>query len=270
MKKCNLDVKIAVGAFIVAVLFLCMAIGLVSLPYDPNEVSVSEKLSFFSRSHIFGTDNLGRDVASRLLVSLRISFLIGFTSASFGFICGTLLGAFGGFLGGKTDAVITKLIDVQMSFPGILLALMLVAALGPSLKTTIFALCIMTVPRFARIARSSFIKYRNSPLALGEKARGASTLRIMFIHIFPNTLGDLLVTYSLSFASAIMHESGLSYLGLGVQPPAASFGKMLSDAQSSVFQAPWIILVPAIALALLIIGFTLISDGITSQMEGKN
>ena len=124
--------------------------------------------------------------------------------------------------------------------------------------------------RFARIARSSFIKYRNSPLALGEKARGASTLRIMFIHIFPNTLGDLLVTYSLSFASAIMHESGLSYLGLGVQPPAASFGKMLSDAQSSVFQAPWIILVPAIALALLIIGFTLISDGITSQMEGKN
>ncbi|MGP1457775.1 MAG: ABC transporter permease [Treponema sp.] len=269
MKKLNCDAKIAAGAGIVAALFLCMAAGLFYLPYAPNEVSVAEKLSFFSRAHICGTDNLGRDVASRLLVSLRISFLIGFTSASFGFVSGTALGAFGGFLGGKTDAVITKLIDVQMSFPGILLALMLVAALGPGLKTTIFALCIMTVPRFARIARSGFIKYRNSALTLGEKARGASTLRIMFVHIFPNILGDLLVTYSLSFASAIMNESGLSYLGLGVQPPAASFGKMLSDAQSSVFQAPWIILVPAGTLALLIIGFTLISDGITSLMEGR-
>ena len=270
MKKRISDAKFTIGLSIVGFLFLIMLSSFFYLPYNPNEVSIKEKFLFFSARHILGTDGLGRDVFCRVLISLRVSFFIGFSAATFGFLTGTLLGSFGGFFGGKTDAVITKIIDVQMAFPGILMALMLVSILGPSMATTLLALCIMSVPRFARISRGGFIKFRNSPLVLAQKARGASVMRIMFLHVLPNIRGELMVTYTLTFAISIMNESGLSYLGLGVQPPAASFGKMLSDAQSSIFQASWVILIPAFFLALLVIGFTLLSDGFISVHEGKS
>ena len=269
MKKAFSDFKFILGFTIISFLLLCVLVSFFYMPYDPNQISISEKLSFFSAKHIFGTDSLGRDVFSRILVSLRISFFIGFTAATFGMIFGSLTGALGGYFGGIADSVVTKIIDIQMAFPGILLALMLSCALGPGMKTTLVALSIMSIPRFARISRSGFLRYRHSSLVFAQKARGASVFRIMFLHIFPNISTELLVTYSLAFATSIMNESGLSYLGLGIQPPDASFGKMLSDAQNSIFQCPWIILVPAFVLALLIIGFTLISDGLTSSKENE-
>jgi len=261
------DLKLFTGIIIVAFLFLLVLVSFIYMPYNPNEISISEKLSSFSASHILGTDNLGRDIFSRILVSLRVSFFIGFVSATCGLITGSLLGSAGGYFGGIADAFVTKLIDVQMAFPGVLLALMLAAVLGPGTGTTLLALCIMTIPRFARISRSGFLRYRHSSLVLAQKARGASVFRIVFIHIFPNICNELLVTYSLSFATSIMSESGLSYLGLGIQPPDASFGKMLSDAQGYIFQFPQGIFVPAFTLALLIIGFTLIGDGLTTYIE---
>lgn len=264
------DLKLFIGLIIVSFLFILMLSGLIYLPYEPNTVDIANKLSFFSKLHILGTDSLGRDVASRILVSLRVSFLIGFVAATFGLMAGTILGSVGGYFGGIADSCITKIIDIQMAFPGILLALMIAAVFGPSLTNTLLALSIMSIPRFARISRSGFLKYRFSPLVLAEKARGASSIRIMFLHILPNISSELVITYSLSFAFSIMNEAGLSYLGLGIQPPNASFGKMLNDAQSSIYTAPWLILVPAIFLSLLIMGFTLISDGITSAKEKRN
>ncbi|QTQ11899.1 ABC transporter permease [Treponema parvum] len=267
MKAVFSDIKIIAGAFIVAFLFIFMLIGLFYLPYDPNGVDIAKKLSFFSAKHILGTDGLGRDVACRISVSLRISFFIGFTASGAGLVLGTAIGAAGGFFGGKADAVTGKFIDLLMAFPGILLALMLVAVLGNGLCNTVLALSIMNLPRFARISRSGFIKYRDSALVFAERARGASPFRIIFMHILPNIYAELLITYSLSFAVSIMNEAGLSYLGLGVEPPYASFGKMLSDAQNFIFSAPWLIIVPAVFLVLLVTGFTLISDGITSVRE---
>ncbi|MCR4626567.1 MAG: ABC transporter permease [Treponema sp.] len=269
MKKHFSDFKLILGLSIVSFLFLLVLVSFFYMPYNPNQISITEKLSFFSVKHIFGTDSLGRDVFSRVLVSLRISFFIGFAGATFGLIFGSLAGACGGYFGGIVDSIVTKIIDVQMAFPGILLALMLSCALGPGMKTTVLALSLMALPRFARIARSGFLRFRHSSLVFAEKARGASVLRIMFFHIFPNISTELLVTYSLSFATSIMSESGLSYLGLGIQPPDASFGKMLSDAQNSIFTSPWLIFVPAFVLALLIIGFTLISDGLTAGKESE-
>lgn len=268
MKKFNLDFKAITGISIVSFFLFFALLSYVYMPYEPNQISISEKLNFFSLRHFLGTDSLGRDVFSRILISLRVSFFIGFLSSTFGLITGSLLGSFSGYFGGITDTVLTKIIDVQMAFPGILLALMLASVFGPGTQTTLMALSLMTIPRFARITRSGFIRYRHSPLVLAQKARGASVFRIMFLHIFPNICTELLVTYSLAFASSIMSESGLSYLGLGIQPPDASFGKMLNDAQNSIFQSPWLIFVPAVSLALLIIGFTLIAEGFTSKREG--
>lgn len=270
MNKKLSDFKMIIGLSIISFLFICMMVSFFYLPYNPNDVDIANKLQLFSHEHFFGTDNLGRDVFSRILISLRISFFIGFIAASFGLVAGVLIGSAGGYFVGFIDSGITKIIDILMAFPGILLALMIAAVFGPGLKNTILALSIMSIPRFARISRSGFLKLRDSPLVMAEKARGASAIRIMFIHILPNISSELVITYSLSFAFSIMNEAGLSYLGLGVQPPNASFGKMLNDAQKSIFTTPHLILVPSITLALLVIGFTLISDGIISARESKN
>ena len=158
--------------------------------------------------------------------------------------------------------VIQELVTVQMAFPGILLALMLIAVFGTEPKITVLALCIMSVPRFTRITRSSFLKYKTSLFVKSARARGASHARIMLVHILPNTLPEILVTCSLSFALAILSESSLSYLGLGIQPPVPSFGRMLNDAQRFIFSFPQGVLIPAFFLTALVAGFNLLGDGI--------
>lgn len=251
----------------VMVVFLAMVIGWIHLPYDPNAIDIGNKLQFFTGSHLLGTDHLGRDILSRILVGTRISFLIGLIVVAFGLVVGTLIGSLAGYFGGIVDEIVIKLIDTQMAFPGILLALMLIAVFGTSLQNTVLALSIMSVPRFARISRSGFIKYREADFVKAARARGASHARIMMRHILPNVLPELIVTCSLGFSGAVMSEAGLSYLGLGIQPPNPSFGKMLSEAQNYIFQAPWYVLIPAVVITLLVMGFNLIGDGIQSVNE---
>lgn len=256
------------GFLMASIIFLLMIFGFFAMPCDPTEIDVSQKFLGVSRAHIFGTDYLGRDILSRLMYASRVSIMVGVTATIFGLVVGTLFGAVGGYFGGIADSLITKIIDVQLSFPGILLALMLISIFGTGLKITILALCIMSVPRFARIARSGFLKYRGTAFVLATKARGASDARIIFRHILPNIACDLTVTATLNFSLAVLSESGLSYLGLGVQPPLVSFGRMLSEAQRFILTDFAGLLVPAIALVILALGFNLLGDGISQVNRG--
>ena len=252
----------------VSVMVSIMVVGFFYLPCDIYEMDTMNKLApIGTQGHFLGTDNLGRDILSRIMYGSRISFLIGILVVVFGFITGTCVGAISGYFGGRVDEIIMKLIDTQMAFPGVLLALMLIAVFGNNLSNIVLALGIMSIPRFARITRSGFMKYREAEFVRASRVRGASDIRIMVLHILPNVIPDLIVTCSLGFASAVMSEAGLSYLGLGIQPPNPSFGKMLSEAQTYILQQPSYVMVAAIAITLLVMGFNLMGDGIQKVLQ---
>ena len=267
LKKLFKNSNFAVGFIMVLVMVLLMVVGFVYLPYDINEMDIVNNLAPPAGEHLLGTDHLGRDILSRIMQGARISFIIGVAVVIFGLITGTIIGAVAGYYGGKIDEVIMKLIDTQMAFPGVLLALMLIAVFGNNLANIVLALGIMSIPRFARIARSGFMKYRDADFVKASRVRGAGDFYIMVYHIFPNIMPDLIVTCSLGFASAVMSEAGLSYLGLGIQPPMPSFGKMLSEAQNYILQAPWYVMIPAIAITMLVMGFNLMGDGLQKVMQ---
>ena len=262
LKKCLRNKNFILGSCMVGLMVLIMVVGFFYMPYDPDVMDTEHELQFFSAAHPLGTDQFGRDILSRIMEGTRVSFLVGALTVVFGLLVGGTVGAVAGYYDGKIDEVIMKLIDTQMAFPGVLLALMLIAVFGNSLQNLIFALGIMSIPRFARITRSGFIKYRDAEFIKAARSRGAGDGRIIFLHILPNIVPELIVTSSLGFAGAVMSEAGLSYLGLGIQPPTPSFGKMLSEAQAEILQAGWYVLVPAAAITLLVMGFNLIGDAL--------
>lgn len=262
LKKCLHNKNFIIGLCMVGLMVLVMVVGFFYMPYDPDAMDTENELQFFSAAHPLGTDQFGRDVLSRIMQGARVSFLVGALTVVFGLVVGGAVGAVAGYYGGKVDEVIMKLIDTQMAFPGVLLALMLIAVFGNSIQNLILALGVMSIPRFARITRSGFIKYRDAEFIRAARSRGAGDGRIIFRHILPNIVPELIVTSSLGFASAVMSEAGLSYLGLGIQPPTPSFGKMLSEAQGEILQAGWYVLVPAAAITLLVMGFNLIGDAL--------
>ncbi len=262
LKKCLRNKNFILGSCMVGLMVLIMVVGFFYMPYDPDVMDTEHELQFFSAAHPLGTDQFGRDILSRIMEGTRVSFLVGALTVVFGLLVGGAVGAVAGYYGGKIDEVIMKLIDTQMAFPGVLLALMLIAVFGNSLQNLIFALGIMSIPRFARITRSGFIKYRDAEFIKAARSRGAGDGRIIFLHILPNIVPELIVTSSLGFAGAVMSEAGLSYLGLGIKPPTPSFGKMLSEAQAEILQAGWYVLVPAAAITLLVMGFNLIGDAL--------
>ena len=262
LKKCLRNKNFILGSCMVGLMVLIMVVGFFYMPYDPDVMDTEHELQFFSAAHPLGTDQFGRDILSRIMEGTRVSFLVGALTVVFGLLVGGAVGAVAGYYGGKIDEVIMKLIDTQMAFPGVLLALMLIAVFGNSLQNLIFALGVMSIPRFARITRSGFIKYRDAEFIKAARSRGAGDGRIIFLHILPNIVPELIVTSSLGFAGAVMSEAGLSYLGLGIQPPTPSFGKMLSEAQAEILQAGWYVPVPAAAITLLVMGFNLIGDAL--------
>ena len=262
LKKCLHNKNFIIGLCMVGLMVLVMVVGFFYMPYDPDAMDTENELQFFSAAHPLGTDQFGRDVLSRIMQGARVSFLVGALTVVFGLVVGGAVGAVAGYYGGKVDEVIMKLIDTQMAFPGVLLALMLIAVFGNSIQNLILALGVMSIPRFARITRSGFIKYRDAEFIRAARSRGAGDGRIIFRHILPNIVPELIVTSSLGFAGAVMSEAGLSYLGLGIQPPTPSFGKILSEAQGEILQAGWYVLVPAAAITLLVMGFNLIGDAL--------
>ena len=263
MKKYFSNPCFLAGITILSILIIFLITGSILNNCRYDEIDTFNKFADISKEHIFGTDHLGRDVFSRILVSLKISFSIGFIVMILGLVTGIILGGISGFFGGMCDSIITKLIDTQMSFPGILISLMLIAVFGNTVEITVIALYIMTIPRFTRIARSGFIKYKNSMFVTAAKSKGAGYARILFIHILPNIMPDLTVTATLNFSLSILAESGLSYLGLGIQPPLVSFGRMLNEGQRFILQRPSNVLLPAVFLILLVLSLNLTGDGIS-------
>lgn len=250
-----------IGLTFVGLLFVMMLIGVFYTPYDANAIDATNRLALPSATHLFGTDNFGRDIFSRVMEGTKTAFFIGTTAVSIGLFFGFLFGAFAGYFGGWIDEILMRFIDAMLAFPGILLAIMLVAVFEPGMKNTVIALGVMSVPAFARIIRSTFIQYKSYDFVKASIAKGGSALHIMLKHILPNALSPIFVAASLSFSGSVLAESGLSYLGLGVQPPDPSWGRMLKEAQPYIATAPWYVVIVGLVITVLVLGFNLLSDG---------
>ncbi|MFC4599844.1 ABC transporter permease [Cohnella hongkongensis] len=258
-----------IGGSLILLLLGLMVTSLIYTPYGPNEMNTAMRLAPPQADYWWGTDNFGRDIFSRIMEGTQTAFLIGFSSVAIGLFFGLLIGALAGYAGGWTDEILMRVIDAKLAFPGILLAIMLVSVFGPGLGNTIVALGLMSIPAFARIARSGFIQYKEFAFVQAAKARGAGPLRIVFLHILPNISSPLVVTASLRFSGSILAEAGLSYLGLGVQPPDPSWGRMLSEAQPFIANAPWYVLITGAVITAMVLGFNLLGDGIRDVYDKK-
>lgn len=253
--------------FIVGMTLLCLTIipalaGLVWTPYDPEKMNSSLKLAKASLEHIMGCDNFGRDIFSRVMEGSSITLIIAAGTVLMGTVIGTIVGALTGYYGGVIDEIIMRVNDVALAFPSILLAMVMVAILGSGKYQVMLALGIAFVPSYARIVRGEYIRIKNLDYVRSAKLAGASDMRIIFVHILPNIKTVLLSSIMIGFNNAVLAEAGLSFLGIGVQPPDASLGSMLSDAQSYLFSRPSMAMFPGCVIVMMILGFSLLSKEI--------
>ena len=253
------------GAIITSVMMLLTFTGFLYTPYDPTKMDSSSKLAGCSLAHLMGCDNFGRDIFSRVLQGMGNTFLIAIATVTIGVGCGILLGAFTGYFGGWLDEVLMRINDVIFAFPSILLALVFISIFGTGKYNVVFALRIAFIPSFARIVRSEFIKYKDMDYVKSARLAGVSDFRIIFVHILPNTTTVLLSSIMIGFNNAVLAEAGMSYLGIGVQPPDASLGSMLSEAQSYLFSAPNYAIFPGLMIILLVLGFSLLADSLKAR-----
>ena len=263
------SIYLTAGVVITAVFAVLMFIGFIHTPYSPNAMNASEKFMAPSPSHIMGTDNFGRDIFSRVLKGISMTGLVAVSTVAIGGGIGTVIGAVTGYYGGIVDEVIMRINDALNGFPSILLALVIVSIAGPGKYNVIMALGILFIPSFARIVRSEYISLKERDFVKSARLMGAGNLRIIFRHIFPNVLPTLFVTITIGFNNAVLAEAGLSYLGIGIQPPDASLGSMLSDAQSFLFTAPWYAVMPGMTIVLVVLGFSLLAEGIREKMSDE-
>lgn len=259
MKKINWNLRI--GGTITAVLVLLILIGTVWLPYDPNAMSSADKQMAPCLAHLFGTDNFGRDMFSRILEGGRTSLFIAFCTVAIGVVAGIVLGSLTGYFGGWLDELLMRICDSIAAFPSILLALVVVSVFGAGKYKIILTLGILFIPSFARIVRGEFAKERTKDYVQNARIMGAGPLRVMFSHILPNVQNVLFSSVAIGFNNAVLAEASMSYLSMGVQPPDASLGRMLSEAQSTMFTTPWCAIFTGGFIVLLILGFTLLGQG---------
>lgn len=262
---------LALFSITVCILFVFTALSAEWLaPYSPRAISYTEILTAPSASHLFGTDELGRDVLSRTLHGARISLMIGFFSVLFAAVTGTFIGVLSGFLGGWADEIIMRLVDALMALPFLVLAIVIAAVLGSSLENTILAISIVSIPAFARIARGETISVKTREFVQASDALGARRIRTLITHILPNISGPLIVQATLTMANAILTESSLSFLGLGVPPPAPAWGAMLNTAKGYLETAPWMALFPGGALFIVVLALSLLGDALRDAFNPRS
>ena len=257
------------GAAIVLLAVVAAAVGPALTPFDPAAQDLALRLAGPTGAHPFGLDELGRDILARVLAGARISFLVGLTVVSVSASVGTLLGAMAGYFGGFLDDVISRAIDVLLAFPGLLLAIALVAVLGPSLANVLFALTIIGWVGYARLVRGQVLRARELEYVQAARALGARTPRILWTHVIPTAIPTVVVQSSLGMGGAIIGEAALSFLGLGVQPPMPSWGTMLNGGRAHLLDAPHLTIFPGLAIALLVLGFNFLGDGLRDAMDPK-
>lgn len=257
------------GLAIIAFLILLALLAPVLPLSDPNAINSDAVLVGVGRHHLFGTDNLGRDMFARVLYAYRISLTISFAATVASLLVGVPLGLVAGYAGKWVDNVIMRVLDVFFAFPTVLLAIALISALGSSTGVLILAIGTIYVPYIARVVRGSTLHLKEELFIEGARARGAGPLRLMFRHILPNCLGAILVQVSLMLGFAILIEAALSFLGLGTEPPTPSLGRMLSDGRDFMSQNPPVVVFPGLAIALAVLSFNLIGDGVRDWTDPR-
>ncbi|MFV8163677.1 ABC transporter permease [Mycobacterium sp. 134] len=256
------------AAVLLAVLVVAVSASWIA-PHGINDIDVPSALQGPGTAHWFGTDELGRDVFSRVLVAIAASLRVAVVSVALAAVIGVLVGVLAGYRGGWIDTVVMRVVDVMFAFPVLLLALAIVAVLGPGITTTMLAIGIVYIPIFARVARASALGVRVEPFVAVSRSMGTGDGYILVRHILPNIAGPLIVQLSLSLAFAILAEAALSFLGLGIQPPQPSLGRMIFDAQGFVTLAWWMAVFPGAAIFVMVLAFNLFGDGLRDVLDPK-
>lgn len=259
------------GLVIVAFYLAIIVVSLFWLPFDPVAMDTQHLLEApsLATGHVFGTDEFGRDILSRIMKGCSVSLIISIFATALGAVFGTLMGIWAGYLGGRWDHWIMRVADVLFSFPSLLLAIFVMSILGEKTFNVVFAIGIVYIPQFARISRGAILTIKSNEFVRAARSNGASSSFILFRHLLPNILVPLIVQVSLSLSVAVLLESSLSFLGLGVQPPAPSWGNMLSGARKVMVIAPWTAIYPGFAIVLLVLGFNLLGDGLRDILDPR-
>ncbi|MCA0992597.1 nickel transporter permease [Pseudalkalibacillus hwajinpoensis] len=262
--------KLAMVGMGIVLFFILLAIfaGVIA-PEGINEQKLGERLQSPSASHWFGTDDFGRDILSRIIYGARISLWVGFFAVLGSAAVGSLLGMVAGYYGKLVDTIISRIFDIMLAFPSILLAIAVVAVLGPSLRNALIAIAIINIPNFGRLVRSRVLSVKQEEYVMAARAVGMRDSRIIFHHVLPNSLAPIIVQGTLAIATAILEAAALSFLGLGAQAPQPEWGKMLADSRSYIIQAPWTVFFPGLAIMLTVLGFNLLGDGLRDALDPK-
>lgn len=255
------------GAVITAIIVLMVVVGIFYMPYEPTAMG-PDRLCGISPAHLMGTDKMGRDVFSRVMYGSRITLLVALGTIAIGAGVGVLVGALTGYFGGIVDEVVMRVMDVLFAFPNVLLALVFVSLFGSGTFKVMWALGISFIPSFARVVRGEVIRCKHLDYVKSARLQGVGDLRVIFVHILPNVSGVLLSNLLIGFNNAVLAEAGLSFLGIGSQPPFASLGQMIAEAQEVLFSAPAAVLGPGLVVVLMVLGFSLMGEGVRRATDG--
>ena len=264
-----------IGLWVFVALILLAIFAPLIAPHDPTNQARDALLvppvwaEGGSSNYLLGTDAIGRDILSRLLFGARFSLFIGLVVVTIALVGGIALGLIAGFFGGWVDSVIMRVMDVVLAFPSLLLALVLVAILGPGLTNAMIAIALVLQPHFARLTRAAVMAEKNREYVMAARVAGASKLRLMFRTILPNCLGPLIVQGTLSFSNAILDAAALGFLGMGAQPPTPEWGTMLAEAREFILRAPWVVTFPGIAILITVLAINLVGDGLRDALDPK-
>lgn len=257
------------GAVAVTVLAFAALMAPVISPYQPTDLDIDNILSPPSRAHIFGTDDLGRDVFSRMLYGSRVSLSVGLVAVSIAVLIGVSIGSIAGYFGGKTDAALMRFVDVMLTFPTLFLILAVIAVVGPGIYTIMVVIGVTGWMDVARLVRAEFLSLKERDFVQAAKATGSGNLRIIFRHILPNALSPVFVAATFGVAGAILVESGLSFLGLGIQPPRPSWGNILTTGKDYIEVAWWLSLFPGLAILLTSLSYNLLGEGLRDALDPR-
>ena len=266
-RMCRQNKLAAISAIVIILIILMAIFAPLIAPYGESETSLTERLTGPSAAHIFGTDYLGRDVFTRLLYGARVSLIVGIMPSVIALVVGVILGLLAGYLGGWVDYVIMRIADVMLSIPSLLLAMVVMYIMGTSVVTLFIALSMTSWASVARVVRSQTLSLKESEYVEAAKSIGVSKWKIMIRHIMPNCIPSLIVLFTLNVPSAILSESSLSFLGIGVQPPAASWGLMVNEAKQFLFTSPMLCLAPCLVIMVVVLAFNFLGDGLRDVLD---
>lgn len=258
-----------IGLFLLLFFILIAIFAPVLTTHNYKEQNLLNRLQAPSSEHWFGTDDLGRDLFTRVIYGSRISLKVGFFSVVGSIVIGTLLGILAGYYGRWIDMVISRLFDILLAFPSILLAIAIVAVLGPSLQNALYAIAIVNIPSFGRLVRAKVLSLKSEEFITAARAIGMRNSRILVSHILPNSLAPIIVQGTLGIATAIIEAAALGFLGMGAQPPEPEWGKMLSDSRQFIQTAPWTVVFPGLSIMLTVLAFNLMGDGLRDVLDPK-